>query len=103
MRGACRTKRRSPRLPSTVPSSRSVPAQGTGRTVWPCYSLDWAAWTLALYPGDIVLYVGEWRACTADDTFHDLLDEHFEEAACVDIPQWFGLHDRLYVYKRKAL
>jgi hypothetical protein len=89
-------------------------------TVWPSCSEGWAAAALELFSGDTVVYVGEGPGgCTADDRFHSLLGEHsgcwcfsgecdctpapeplFGEVDSVDIPQWWGIHDRLKIYKR---
>ncbi len=68
---------------------------------WPPLGSPMAAWALALYAGDAVLHVGEWYGATADDCFHDLMEEFFEEKHCLAIPQWYGIHDELTVWKRK--
>ena len=39
--------------------------------------------------------------CTADDSFHQLLDDEWDEDQEVDLPQWDGIHDRLTVYRRR--
>lgn len=86
---------------------------------WPMYSADWSDQAVELYGGNTVIYIGEGNGgCTGSDRMHALLggkpycphyDEpctcewpaaQFHEVATVEIPQWWGLHDRLYVYSR---
>jgi hypothetical protein len=68
---------------------------------WPPHSHDMAFDSLRRYKGGRVIYVGENGGCTADDQFHDLLDKHWEAVKVVAIPQWHGLHDRMFIFKRK--
>lgn len=69
--------------------------------VWPDYGVEWAAEALASYAGRFVLYVGEGAGgATADDRFHELLEQHFEEHLVVPLPVFDGLHDRLMVWRR---
>jgi hypothetical protein len=50
----------------------------------------------------MVVYIGEhWWGCTATDAFHRLLDNEWEKINEIAIPQWDGIHDRVFVYKRK--
>ncbi|MGH7743334.1 MAG: methyltransferase domain-containing protein [Candidatus Dormibacteria bacterium] len=97
---------------------------------WPSYREPWAAKALEYYAGDTVIYIGEGcGGCTGDNRFHALLgnsphcshydDDYntlpcphdclsklpprFEQVENVDIPQWFGLHDGLRVYRRLTL
>lgn len=77
---------------------------GAGRNlllVWPSYDEPWAAEVLAVRPWPRVYYVGEWGGCTADDRFHDLLAELYDEEADLPVPTWDMVHDRLFVMKRK--
>lgn len=73
-------------------------------TVWPSYSEGWAAEVLQEYAavgGQKVAYVGEGSGgCTADDRFHELLDEFWEELENITIPQWWGIHDYLTIYQK---
>ena len=92
-------------------------------TVWPCYAEGWTDRMLDLYGGDTVIYVGEGvSGCTGSDRMHALLGEagwcwHDEDEAdtCSHatapearfelkheqaVPQFAGVHDRLFVYKR---
>ncbi len=74
--------------------------------VWPPYggSLAFEALTRFMeIGGKTVVFVGEsGGGCTADDTFFELLEAHFESVGRADIPQWWGLHDSLTVYQRKT-
>ena len=70
--------------------------------VWPDYADPWAADALCMYPEDIVLYVGEGAdGCTADEAFHARLAQDFDEERVLAIPVFYGLHDRLFVYRRR--
>lgn len=68
--------------------------------VWP-YMNDMAISTLRLYKGEYVIYIGEGEggACASDD-FFQALEEDWEEIAQLDIPQWSGIHDYLWLYRR---
>lgn len=69
---------------------------------WPVYADGWAGSYLAEYEPHSVAYVGEgFGGCTADDFFHELLDDKYDQVGDVDIPQWPGIHDRLTLYRRK--
>ena len=58
---------------------------------------------LRAYAGRRVAYVGEWDGgCTGDEAFHALLSRGWRETERVAIPQWWGLHDALYIYERRA-
>jgi hypothetical protein len=56
---------------------------------------------LANYAGRTVIFVGELGGCTGDDTFYETVDRDWEIEKVVAIPQWIGLHDRMFVLKRK--
>jgi hypothetical protein len=73
-------------------------------SIWPAYAEGWAAAALAVFRGSRLIYTGEGNGgCTADDAFHDLLDRDWSLHAEIDIPQWWGLHDGLFLFNRKAL
>lgn len=70
---------------------------------WPPYEDPMAARALTLYlaaGGKRLVYIGESPGgCTGDDAFHALVRERMTETRMVDIPQWFGVHDYLSIYK----
>ena len=74
-------------------------------TVWPMYGRPWTGEFLKAYldaGGRTVIYVGEDRdGCAGDETFHDLLQVHFSEVQRIDIPQWYGIYDHLWIYERQ--
>ena len=88
--------------------------------VWPSYSAPWTDEVLDLYEGDTVIYVGA-ASVTGSDRMHALLgapcrhvedDEDcdclpvsvlFEQVSVVEIPQWYGIGDRLSVHHRASV
>lgn len=71
--------------------------------VWPSYEDPWSGKLLAKYKGDTVIHVGEGNGgCTGNKRFHALLERHYEEAETVEIPQWWGIHDYLSIWRRKG-
>jgi hypothetical protein len=69
--------------------------------VWPSLGGDWAAEAVEHHKGEYVLYVGEGDGgCTGNDRLHGILEGQFEEAGMIEIPQFWGLHDRLWIYHR---
>lgn len=74
-------------------------------TSWPDYMANYAtkAVKLALDLGlTKLIYVGEPPGgCTGDDGFHEMVDQSFNLIKELSIPQWWGIHDRVYLYQRK--
>ncbi|MBK8202457.1 MAG: hypothetical protein IPK68_09155 [Bdellovibrionales bacterium] len=68
---------------------------------WPPYATKMAANCLKNYKGDTVLFIGEWDGCTGDESFFKLLEKNFVSEEIIDLPVWLGLHDALYVFRRK--
>lgn len=69
---------------------------------WPPYATSMAFNYLSSFKGKKVIYIGEGNGgCTADDSFHELLESDFEEIEMIEIPQWYGMHDYLSVWSRK--
>jgi len=81
----------------------AVEKHGTGRAlliVWPPMT-TMASDALDAYTGDTLIYVGEPDGgCNADADFHFRIRMEWTEATTVRIPQWWGLHDYLSVYRR---
>jgi len=49
-----------------------------------------------------VLYIGEAAGgCTAGSKFHRILDEDFTLEKSLRLSLWEGIHDRLFIYRRK--
>jgi hypothetical protein len=72
-------------------------------TVWPDLDGEWVGEALASFPGPTLIYVGESQGgCTANDKFFELLEQGWSEILCHDIPQFRGIHDCLYVYRRRV-
>lgn len=70
---------------------------------WPPYADDMAANALRFYRGDTLIYIGEsGGGCTGDDAFHGMLEQAWEEVACVGLPQFPGIHDDLTIYRRNG-
>jgi SAM-dependent methyltransferase len=85
---------------------------------WPPYDEPMATDALLAYEGDTLIYIGESSGgCTADkdffallgETFYDVIDDEYVEKKHdtnwtlveeIDIPQWDGIHDGVYIYKQ---
>jgi hypothetical protein len=88
---------------------------------WPPYDEPMAAECVEVFKGDTVVYVGEGNGgCCASSAFWEQMegdvpgtyDEDgnwiegadivvdWEETAAIDIPRWYGMRDRLIVYRR---
>lgn len=80
-------------------------ATGTLLLVWPTLGDSWPRKALRQYGqlgGKKVVYVGEGNGgCTADDSFHELLDGKWEQIEEIRIPWWAYIRDYCVVYKRK--
>lgn len=69
---------------------------------WPPYAEPMAYDALSQYIGKTVIFIGEGHGgCTGCDDFFELLESDFDLIETVDIPQFYGIHDSLYVYERK--
>lgn len=72
---------------------------------WPDLNTSFAHDTLKVYQdrgGEAFIYIGEGPGgCTANDEFFELLAGDWSLDTEVDIPQWFGIHDYLEIYRLK--
>jgi hypothetical protein len=69
---------------------------------WPPYDNDMAINSLLSFKGKYLIYIGEsYNGCTASDKFFEELDKYWVIIHDILIPQWDGLHDYLYIYKRR--
>jgi len=112
-----------PVLKADAASSATVNHEKALLLSWPPYNDDTGAKALEAYhaaDGRDVIYVGEGNGgCTGDDRMHALLgdgycssydDDHtdcictveqlFKEITSMPVPQWWGIHDRLTIYRR---
>lgn len=70
--------------------------------VWPDLDHSWPANTVTAFQGQVILYVGESRGgATGTDAFFDRLEDQFRKVGDYAIPQFWGLHDSLQVYRRR--
>lgn len=69
---------------------------------WPPYECPVASNLLDLLPiGTRVFYIGEGEGgCTGDLAFHKNLDKNFNLLKYIELPQFFGIHDSLYIYEK---
>lgn len=77
---------------------------------WPPYDDSFAADCLVAFGASRtrrnykrrVVFIGESEGgCTGDDAFFKLLNERWSCIDQLDIPQWYGIHDYLFVYEEK--
>jgi hypothetical protein len=62
-----------------------------------------AAAALAAFPGETVIYIGEWMGGSAEPGFFARLASEFEAVDAVDIPRWHARGDRLWVLRRRGV
>jgi len=68
---------------------------------WPPYDDEMAERALLAYRGERLVYIGEWcGGCCANDRFFDLIETGWRLVREVRIPQWWGLHDSVFMYER---
>lgn len=69
---------------------------------WPPYNSPLGYNILKLIPLETkVFYLGEgYGGCTGDDMMHLYLDESFLTIEVVELPQFWGLSDNLYIYRK---
>ena len=79
---------------------------GVMETIWhkPGEETHLASGALAAYEaagGRTVVYVGEGPGgCTGGDAFHARVQSEWTEVEEIAIPQWNGLNDKLWVWRR---
>lgn len=90
-----------------VPIARGTPniiAQHPDRVLmlcWPPYNNSMASDSLYHYTGDTLIFIGEYYGCTGDDQFFAELDRHWTRLPTIQIPNWFGLNDNMFILQRK--
>ena len=71
---------------------------------WPPYDDSFATKCLNHFRGNYLIYIGECQGgCCADDDFFELLEKNYMKIKYVSLLQWSGIHDDLYIFKRKLL
>jgi hypothetical protein len=71
---------------------------------WPPYFKDMAVKALQLFKGKRLAYIGEgYGGCTGTDEFHDLLEKAWKLDKTITIPQWFGIHDHLFIFSKRLI
>ena len=68
---------------------------------WPPWGSPMAAKSLANYKGKMIFFIGEWGRGCADPEFFSALNDGYDIAATVDLPQWYMRDDRLFVFARR--
>lgn len=71
--------------------------------VWPDLGAAWTHEALDVYKGDTFIYVGEQGGgCTGSERLQDMISdtEKWVEVAECAIPQWEGVHDSMWIFKR---
>lgn len=85
-----------------TPEALSAHADRTLFLCWPPMT-EMAIECLQHYSGNRLVYVGEQDGgCTGDGAFFAALERAWEEVATHRPVQWFGIHDYITVYERKA-
>lgn len=75
-----------------------------GRTLltsWPSLDEDWPVRAIRRFDGSKLVYIGEWRGCTANEEFHAELEEKWEVVEEMVLQQWYCIHDCCWVLERK--
>lgn len=67
---------------------------------WPNYNDSYAYDALSIFKGNKLVYIGEYGGCTADEQFHNLLEQKWRCVNEIDIPTWQGIYDCIYMYER---
>lgn len=71
---------------------------------WPPYDDPIGADVVAAYRGDRIVYIGEgWGGCCGNDDMFELFNSNWVEAASHQPVQFWGMHDSVTVYDRKAV
>ena len=56
---------------------------------------------LKKFEGNKLIYIGERDGCTGCDKFRKELIKNWKLVKTIDIPNWYGLWDKVYLYKRQ--
>lgn len=82
-------------------SNSLMPKDNALMLCWPPYGGYMALNALRNYRGNTVIYIGEdWGGCCATKGFFQYLNKLYKETHFVEIPQWYGMHDNMWIYQR---
>ena len=69
---------------------------------WPPYDDPMAYESLKEFKGNKLIFIGEGHGgCTGCDNFFELLSKEWNLYKVITLPQWWGIHDSLFLYIRK--
>ncbi len=69
---------------------------------WPPYGSELADQLLSRYKNKNFIYVGEGEGgCNGDHNFHSKLEKEWKVKNIIEIPQWRGIYDGMFIYERK--
>lgn len=69
---------------------------------WPHFRDSWDEAALAVFKGNKVIYIGEAEGgCTGSPAFHSRLSRDFDLLRIREIPQFQGIHDAVFLYRRR--
>ena len=66
---------------------------------WPSMS-DHSHEILSKFYGEYFVFFGELSGCTGSPEFHRILDNEYTVLGMHSIPQWYGIHDLVIIFKR---
>jgi hypothetical protein len=92
-------------MSAVMAAQQYLDSSGVLMTCWPDYLQSYAAdaltWALQHHRIAKVIYIGEDEdGCTGDGELHRILARDFTLIESVEIPQWFGIHDAVYLYSK---
>jgi len=70
---------------------------------WPDYKTNFAYECIQNFHGKYFIYIGESESgCTGNDRFFRLLNRKFKLIEEIEINNWWGINDQVYIYKRNG-
>ena len=88
-----------------LPATETTTAYHPDRALmlcWPPNKDEMAYRALRAYKGKTLIYIGEeWPGCTADESFHMLVEDHWQLEKMIPLKRWHLIKDSVYIYKRK--
>lgn len=85
---------------NNIQALKKFPDREVVMLCWPPYSDEMGYQTLRNFDGEKFVLIGEGPGgCCGDDQFWEFLNIKYQHIEDVEIPQWYGLHDRLCFYQ----